>query len=66
MSCGLRQSALEITQKFVDDTKYEISVEALAGVELPRAEAELFSPPAGSDHRASRHAPARRPIEGGA
>jgi outer membrane protein TolC len=37
----LRQSALEVTQKFVDDTKYEISVEALAGVELPRAEAEL-------------------------
>jgi hypothetical protein len=37
----LRQNALEITQKFVDDTKYEISVEALAGVELPRAEAEL-------------------------
>ena len=39
----LRQSALAITQKFVDDTKYEISVEALAGVELPRAEAELAS-----------------------
>jgi outer membrane protein TolC len=37
----LRQNALEITQKFVDDTKYEISVEALAGVELPRAQAEL-------------------------
>jgi len=37
----LRQSALEITRKFVDETKYEISVEALAGVELPRAEAEL-------------------------
>jgi outer membrane protein TolC len=37
----LRQSALDIAQKFVDDTKYEISVEALAGVELPRAEAEL-------------------------
>ena len=37
----LRQDAFEITQKFVDDTKYKISVEALAGVELPRAEAEL-------------------------
>jgi outer membrane protein TolC len=37
----LRQGALETTQKFVEDTKYEISVEALAGVELPRAEAEL-------------------------
>jgi outer membrane protein len=36
-----RLNALEITQKFVDDTKYEISVGAIAGVELPRAEAEL-------------------------
>ena len=38
-----RQNALEITQKFVDDTKYEISVGAIAGVELPRAESELGS-----------------------
>src|SRR6185369_10027925 len=38
-----RQTALEITQKFVDDTKYEISVGAIAGVELPRAEADLAS-----------------------
>jgi len=37
----LRQNALEVTEKFVADTKYEISVEALAGAELPRAEAEL-------------------------
>jgi outer membrane protein TolC len=39
----LRRRALEITEKFRDDTKYEISVGALAGVELPRAEAELAS-----------------------
>ena len=39
----LRQRALDITQKFRDDTRYEISVGALAGVELPRAEAELSS-----------------------
>jgi outer membrane protein len=38
-----RQNTLEITQKFVDDTKYEISVGAIAGIELPRAEAELTS-----------------------
>jgi outer membrane protein len=37
----LRQRALEITQKFREDTQYEISVGALAGVELPRAEAEV-------------------------
>jgi len=37
----LRQEALALTEKFVADTRYEISVEALAGVELPRAEAEL-------------------------
>ncbi len=37
----LREHALEITEKFRDDTKYEISVGALAGVELPRAEAEV-------------------------
>jgi len=36
-----RRRALEITQKFRDDTKYEISVGAIAGVELPRAEAEF-------------------------
>jgi outer membrane protein len=39
----LRQRALEITQKFRDDTQYEISLGALAGVELPRAEAEVAS-----------------------
>jgi outer membrane protein len=38
-----RQRALEITQKFRDDTKYEISVGAIAGVDLPRAEAEFAS-----------------------
>ena len=32
-----------ITEKFLDDTKYEISVGALAGVEMPRAEAEVAS-----------------------
>ena len=37
----LRQNALATTQKFVDDTEFEISVEALAGVELPRAQAEM-------------------------
>ncbi|HLK62006.1 MAG TPA: TolC family protein [Bryobacteraceae bacterium] len=36
-----RQNALEITRKFVEDTKYEISVGAIAGVEMPRAEAEF-------------------------
>ena len=39
----LREHALAITQKFRDDTKYEISVGAIAGVELPRAEAEVAS-----------------------
>jgi outer membrane protein TolC len=39
----LRERALQITEKFRDDTKYEISVGALAGVELPRAEAEVAS-----------------------
>ena len=39
----LRQRALAITEKFLADTKYEISVGALAGVELPRAEAEVAS-----------------------
>ncbi len=39
----LRQRAFEITQKFRDDTRYEISLGALAGVELPRAEAEVAS-----------------------
>jgi outer membrane protein len=39
----LRQHALELTQTFVSDTKYEISIGAIAGVELPRAEADLAS-----------------------
>jgi outer membrane protein len=39
----VRQRAVEITQKFRDDTKYEISIGALAGFQLPRAEAELAS-----------------------
>ena len=39
----LRQRALEFTQKFREDTQYEISLGALAGVELPRAEAEVAS-----------------------
>jgi outer membrane protein len=39
----VRRRALEITEKFVADTKYEISIGALAGVELPRAEAEVAS-----------------------
>ncbi len=39
----LRQRALAITEKFRDDTKYEISIGAIAGVELPRAEAEVAS-----------------------
>jgi outer membrane protein len=37
----VRRRALEITQKFYDDTKYEISVGAIAGFELIRAEAEV-------------------------
>jgi outer membrane protein TolC len=39
----LRERALVVTEKFRDDTRYEISVGALAGVELPRAEAEVAS-----------------------
>jgi outer membrane protein TolC len=39
----LRERAVAITEKFVADTKYEISIGAIAGVELPRAEAELAS-----------------------
>jgi outer membrane protein len=37
----VRRQALEITQKFYDDTKYEISVGAIASFELSRAEAEV-------------------------
>ena len=37
----LRQGALTLTEKFVEDTKYEISIGAIAGVELPRAQADL-------------------------
>jgi outer membrane protein TolC len=37
----LRERSLAITEKFRDDTKYEISIGALAGVDLPRAEAEV-------------------------
>jgi outer membrane protein len=37
----LREHALALTEKFRDDTKYEISVGALAGVELPRAQADV-------------------------
>jgi len=37
----LREHALAVTEKFRDDTRYEISVGALAGVEMPRAEAEV-------------------------
>ncbi len=39
----LRQRALDITQKFRADTQYEIGLGALAGVEMPRAEAEVAS-----------------------
>jgi outer membrane protein len=39
----VRQHALEITEKFRDDTKYEISIGAIAGVDLARAEADLAS-----------------------
>ena len=39
----LRQHALEITQKFYDDTKYEISIGAIPAIQLTRAEAELAS-----------------------
>ncbi len=37
----IRQRSLAVTEKFVEDTKYEISIGAIAGVELPRAQAEL-------------------------
>lgn len=37
----IRERSYAITQKFLEDTKYEISVGALAGVELPRTEAEV-------------------------
>jgi outer membrane protein len=37
----VREHSLALTQKFLEDTKYEISVGALAGVELPRAEADV-------------------------
>ncbi len=38
-----RQHAVEVTQKFYEQTKYEISLGALARFELPRAEAEADS-----------------------
>jgi outer membrane protein TolC len=38
-----RQRALEIAQKFLADTRKEIAAEALPGVELPPAEAEVSS-----------------------
>jgi len=37
----VRRQALEIAQKFYNDTKYEISVGAIASFELSRAEAEV-------------------------
>jgi outer membrane protein len=37
----VRRQAVEITQKFYDDTKYEISIGAMAPFELITAEAEL-------------------------
>ena len=37
----MRQHALQVTQKFFDDTKTEIDLGALPRVELPRAEAEV-------------------------
>jgi len=37
----VRQRALDITQKFLDDTNYEISVGAIGRFELTRAEAEV-------------------------
>lgn len=39
----LRERAVALTEKFVEDTKYEISIGAIAGVELPRAQADLAS-----------------------
>ncbi len=38
-----RQRSLDIAQKFYDDTNNEIKIGVLAGVELPRANAELAS-----------------------
>lgn len=39
----IRQAALEMTQKFLDDTRKEIAAGSLPRVELPRAEAEVSS-----------------------
>ena len=39
----IRQSALQMTQKFLDDTQKEIAAGSLPRVELPRAEAEAAS-----------------------
>ncbi|MGA2133179.1 MAG: TolC family protein [Bryobacteraceae bacterium] len=39
----IRQRALEMTQKFLDDTRKEIAAGAMPRVELPRAEAEAAS-----------------------
>jgi outer membrane protein TolC len=39
----VRQSALETTQKFLEDTKKEIAAGAMPRVELPRAQAEAAS-----------------------
>ena len=39
----MRQRALEVTQKFYDDTKFEISLGALPRIELPKFEAEVSS-----------------------
>ena len=39
----IRQSALETTQKFLEDTQKEIAAGAMPRVELPRAEAEAAS-----------------------
>ncbi|HUB83744.1 MAG TPA: TolC family protein [Bryobacteraceae bacterium] len=36
-----RQRALEIAQKFVEDTRHEIAAQAIPGIQLPPAEAEL-------------------------
>ncbi|HUI55340.1 MAG TPA: TolC family protein [Bryobacteraceae bacterium] len=36
-----RQDALEITQKFYEDTRKEIAAEAIPAIQLPRAEAEV-------------------------
>ncbi len=37
----LRRQSLDLAEKFRQNTQYEISIGALAGVDLPRAEAEL-------------------------